>query len=317
MRCVLIGNYGVGNLGDEALRQYFIGAYPDISWQVLSARPVNDQLPRLPGGIRSLFGPWWKTWKAIREADAVVFGGGTLFTDVESSYACFLWWIHGITAYLLGTPIILAFQGVGPFATKRGTTFARSICSKAALITVRDTSSYHRVKSWGLGTEVVQTFDPVFSLLEKKNHIKNSQNVFVIIPRANSQKMLLERALRKMQETKFDAVSIVLLQPDDEGEQAAANDLGQHLAVPSRVVAVRSIEDLGEAVGSGGFVLTERFHGAVAALARGVPFETVSQGVGDKLSALPHDASQESMRSLILEGESALRRALERVAAHR
>lgn len=74
MHCVLIGNYGVGNFGDEALKEYFLSAFPDITWSVVSARPSGEELPRLPGGFRSLFSHWWKTLGAIRNTDAVVFG---------------------------------------------------------------------------------------------------------------------------------------------------------------------------------------------------------------------------------------------------
>ncbi|MBI5155969.1 hypothetical protein HZA45_01700, partial [Candidatus Peregrinibacteria bacterium] len=95
MRCVLIGNYGTGNFGDEALRSYFLKSFPEIEWQVVSARPTADELPRLPAGPRSLFTTkWFRTIKALRHCDAVVFGGGTLFTDSESVFACFLWWLH-------------------------------------------------------------------------------------------------------------------------------------------------------------------------------------------------------------------------------
>ena len=34
MRLLLVGNYGVGNLGDEALREYFLKRFPEVQGEV-------------------------------------------------------------------------------------------------------------------------------------------------------------------------------------------------------------------------------------------------------------------------------------------
>jgi len=317
MRCVLVGNYGVANLGDEALRDYFLHTFTTIEWVVVSAHPYNpNEVPRLPGGLRSLFTTnWWKTVKVIRSSDALVFGGGSLFTDVESVYACFLWSVHAWTAIFLGKPVHLAFQGMGPYKTRVGEWLARSVARKAASISVRDEASVHRLEAWGLSTKVVQTFDPVFSFMvsQKKDHI--TKNVFIVIPRHNSGELLKKQMLQMLAETSnIEDVHIVLMQPDDAAEQATADALHSALPVPATIVPVRTMEELMEEVSGVTCVLTQRFHGALAALAAGSTVSIVTQGEGDKLSQLlPFARGEQSVGGLIErvnKGEECLAQAL-------
>lgn len=289
MNCLLIGNYGVDNLGDEALRDYFLDAFPDITWTVLSAAPkAPHELPRLPFGLRSfLSGRWMKTIAAYRQCDAVVFGGGSLFTDVESVKACFLWTWHASLAFLLRRPVFLASQGMGPYKTKIGERLARFVARRAQFVSVRDVASYQRVASWGLSTEIIQTFDPVFSVMEKQKVVNRSKNVCTIIPRANSSDALMQSAISLLRMRPYiHHLQIVLMQPDDEGEQAIARRLERELGLQATVINARTLRELMKGVGNSAIVLSQRFHGALAALASGVEVEILPQGTGDKMHEL-------------------------------
>ncbi|MDD3896956.1 MAG: polysaccharide pyruvyl transferase family protein [Candidatus Peribacteraceae bacterium] len=312
MQYVLIGNYGVGNLGDEALREYFLTQFPDVHWNVLSAHSRGDELPRLPAGIRSFFTPWWKTLHAIRRSDGVVFGGGSLFTDTESSYACFLWWWHVLVACLLQKKIALAFQGIGPFRTRRGEWFARSACRMASHVSVRDSLSRERLEHWKLNTEVIQTFDPVFSLIDNEKKYLSSKNVFVIVPRKNSSATFQNRARELLDSRAWDEVRILSMQPDDPEECVLCAQLTTH-AANVRVVPVRLLPELAMHIAAGTTILTQRYHAALAALALGKAFEALAQEEGDKLSELTkyQGHSQQCLR-LVRDGEAALRGWLER-----
>lgn len=319
MRCVLIGNYGIANLGDEALRTYMLETYPSISWTVLSAHPSRPgEVHRLPGGIRSLlFTPWWKTIKAIRQADAVVFGGGSLFTDVESLYACVLWTLHVLVARLCGTPVLLAFQGMGPYRSRAGEALARWSARQARFLSVRDPASMKRVAAWNLNIKVVQTFDPIFAHLKANHTQRDPKNVFVTIPRRNSGKTFRAAALELMTNTSsVDEVQIVLMQPDDRAEQAFAESLHAALPLPATIVPVHTIDELMQETSGARHVLSQRFHGALAALACGSPLTVLPQGKGDKLWELKAFEGEHPDTGQLLEavstGESALREALSR-----
>lgn len=318
MRCVLIGNYGIANVGDEALKDYFLQAFSEVEWLVLSAHPRQPtELPRLPGGIRSFFSfQWLKTLKALHSCDAVVFGGGSLFTDVESPYACLLWMIHAAVARFCKVPVYLAFQGMGPYKTRLGEWCARWVARRAAFVSVRDQASYRRMQNWELGIKVVQTFDPVFSLMEKIKSDISAQNLFVVIPRKNSGSTLQRRAEELIISLpNVERVHILLMQPDAPEEQAFAERLHSVMPMPSTVVAVRTVQELLTHVAGASFVLSHRFHGALAALAAGVPVEVLPQGEGDKLWELKRFTGEypeptQKLSVLVQQGEDALRRAL-------
>ncbi len=317
MRCVLVGNYGVGNVGDEALREYFLYTFPEIEWIVLSAHPHKpNEYPRLPGGIRSFFGfKWLKTISQMRDADAVVFGGGSLFTDVESVYACILWWVHAFVARICGKPIILASQGMGPYQTALGRGLARWVARRSAYISVRDEASMKRAQEWDLNTKIVQTFDPVFAFMKGKKLMRNTKNVFTIIPRHNSGEILIQEAVELLKKTSdIQSVHILLMQPNDVQERAVARRIHESLSVTSEIVSALSVNDLLSEMSQSSIVVTQRFHGALAALATDVPVTIIAQGVGDKLSTLiPYASGSKStdgMLHAIKDGEESLRNCL-------
>ncbi len=313
MRAVLVGNYGVGNFGDEALKEYFLGAFPDAQWTVVSARPERGEMPRLPAGIRSLLGtPWWRTIGAIGRSDAVVFGGGTLFTDIESVQACFLWGLHAFFAWLCRKKIVLAFQGIGPFKTALGEGIARWVVRRASHLSVRDEASAARIASWKMNTKVIHTFDPVFLLFLSKKREHRAQNVYVLIPRHTSGaafRTTLENHATNLRHTE---VVIALFQPDDRRERKVIEMLRVQYPQAS-VRTIRTADDLMELLATASHCICERFHGALAAVAAGVPLTVVSQAAGDKLEAVASLAQSreiERATGLAETGESALRAAL-------
>jgi polysaccharide pyruvyl transferase WcaK-like protein len=308
---LLVGNYGVGNVGDEALRGYFLRVFPEVRWRVLSHNPVQDELPRVPTGPRSLLlTPWWRTLFALRKADGMVFGGGSLFTDIESSRACFLWWCHAFVAWIFHKPYLLAFQGIGPFRTRRGEWLARWTLRHAGFVSVRDEASEKQVGLFDMNKQVIQTFDPVFLLMLRENSPLCSQNLLVIIPRNNSDANFFRRATELFREGKWDRISILSLKPDDPVERKVCEDLRSAIGPGASIITVRNLEDLLREISPAAFVLSQRYHGALAALALRKRLEVVPQGEGDKLSAFLVPRSVQVLRDLVKAGEEALRQSL-------
>lgn len=316
MNAVLIGNYGVGNFGDEALKEYFLGAYPGVRWTVVSARPDAGELPRLPAGIRSFFGtPWLKTLGAIRRADAVVFGGGTLFTDIESAKACVIWGIHAFVARLFGVPVHLAFQGIGPFKTGVGEWIARRVVRMATTVSVRDDASLSRIAGWSKRASVVLAFDPVFALFVAKKRPWQPENTYVLIPRHTSGKAFLDALDAHAANLHHVAIVVALFQPDDPGERKAVETVRRRYPEAS-VRTIRTADDLLLLLSAASHCVCERFHGALAAVAAGTPLSVVPQAPGDKIASVPQmfarpDGWGEAL-DRIAAGEEALKTALNR-----
>lgn len=314
MQCLLVGNYGDGNVGDEALKEYFLRRFPEVEWTVVSARPSEGEVPRLPAGIRSLLGfRWVRTLRHMRRVEAVVFGGGTLFTDIESPLACLLWWVHVLGARLMGKPVALAFQGVGPFRTRRGRGWARSALRMTDFLSVRDADSAERIPELLKNKNCVRTADPIF-LYNQNIESRNTKKVFIVIPRRNSDLHFERRFATLSKEGSYDEIRLLSLQPDDATEKATITRLTFLSTARPIVVAIHSLEQLQQEVAGASNVLTQRYHGAIAALLQGVPTEICIQQAGDKLSALRDAvaggtvaAHLEESRRLALAGEDALR----------
>lgn len=327
MRCLLIGNYGTGNFGDEALRSYFLKHFPEIEWKVVSAAPKGTELPRLPAGIRSLFTTnWLHTLRTLRNCDAVVFGGGTLFTDSESVFACFLWWIHVRAAGMFRKPVLFAFQGVGPFRTFIAEWFARDALRRGSFLSVRDAASEARVEAWNLNTKFVQSFDPIYK--EMINQIgDSSQNVFdeknaaemvlVVIPRANPTPDFYTKYRTLCSSGSFDRVRIISLQSEDSVEDAVCNKLELDSPYPCQRLAAATVHELLRSLAPADAVLSQRYHGSLAAIAFGKKLILVQQAEGDKHAELEkyvHDTTaREHLPELIRSGEIALTEALNAV----
>lgn len=242
-----------------------------------------------------------------------MFGGGSLFTDTESLWACVLWGFHGLVAYLFGRPIMLAFQGIGPFRTRLGEGIARWLIRKSVYISVRDSLSYSRISSWPKNTKVIQSFDPVFSLIEA-DKIGVRTNILIVIPRMNSSQSFLNKFIELYNRQSWDKIIILRFEPSHPGEQSITREI--LAAMPStQRSSVRDITDYTSLLSSmegASCVLTHRYHGAIAALALGLDLHVVSQGEGDKLSALSQVLTTPlpELRARCNEGERTLCEAL-------
>lgn len=319
MKCLLVGNYGEQNLGDEALKNYMLHAFQDIEWSVLSSHPQKGEFPRLPGGIRSFLRfDWLQTLQAYRRTDAVVFGGGSLWTDVESVYACMLWTLHAALAYWYKKPVFLAFQGIGPFHKSISVTLTRWVVGRATFVSVRDHASYMRLQEWGV-LDVCETFDPLFVFMQRLAPPREDRGVFVIIPRHTSTQKLVDEAAAYIRLHAVGAIHILSMQPDHPSEQEYIETLQKELPAPSVIIPIHTIQDLLQELAGSMHVLTQRFHGALAALAIGAPQTIMPQSEGDKLSELlqwihGHSAHAGELSTRVEKGEETLRRSLSCIA---
>ena len=287
---LLIGNYGVGNLGDEALKNFFLTSYLPVHWTVLSST-VNqeNEVPRLPTGIRSILRfNYLPTLQAFTQADVAVFGGGTLFTDTESRWAGFIWWVHTFWCYALGIPYILAFQGFGPFKPGLGMWFAKWAVKKAALVIVRDEESHQRIKHWKVKTKILETVDPVVwqvCQVAQQNELTSTDGHLVIIPRHNSTDSFND-ALADVFKQDWQQITIVSMEPNNQTELIVCQQIALQCPGEVQLTSVATLQELIEIIATAEHVVSQRLHGAITAIGLGCSVDVVPQRNGDKLDAL-------------------------------
>ena len=128
-----------------------------------------DSLPHLPTGFRSFWQRgWWRSLREIRQADAVIFPGGGLFTDEESWHTIFLWGFHLLIARYFWKPVFLLGQSIGPVHGDHAKKFLRFCLRKAEWIGVRDSASVSELKKLGIPkTKVRQGKDSSFWLVNR------------------------------------------------------------------------------------------------------------------------------------------------------
>lgn len=159
MKVALAGNYGHGNLGDEALLEGAIscvatavGVSPgelivlsdDQSDSILRLtkfgcevrqlkRPLNGRLYRIPFVVADIY-------RALRGVDWLVFGGGGLLNDSNTT-AVPLFTIVNIIARLRGVRIAWMSIGIGPLEGKIHRWLVRRLLRSCDFLTVRDEKS--------------------------------------------------------------------------------------------------------------------------------------------------------------------------------
>lgn len=158
---LLCGYYGEHNLGDDALLATLLALLPPSCRVVATARDqqhVREQFgvatcPR-DEPIRLLL--------ALVRARALVLGGGSLLQDSTSRRSLLYYVVLMLAARLLGRPVLLWGQGLGPLNTRTGRLLARLSLQLAQGTTWRDDQSTAMAAAWGIHAPVGR--DPVWSL---------------------------------------------------------------------------------------------------------------------------------------------------------
>jgi len=169
MRLAMSGYYGFRNTGDEAVLAGTIrgferkGLADARSLTVLSADPQwtasvhgVHAVPRMDfGAVRG----------ALREADLLLSGGGSLLQDVTSLRSLLYYVGVVLMARRLGTPHMLYAQGIGPLRRAMSRALVRRVAATAAAITVRDTASAELLRLLGIPSDrIFTTADPALLL---------------------------------------------------------------------------------------------------------------------------------------------------------
>lgn len=161
MRAVLCGYYGMGNGGDEALLATLLQMLPaGVTPVVLSGNPVETaQRYGVETVPRKALGP---VIHALRGADVLIWGGGSLLQDATSLQNPVYYGGLMVLAQWLGLKTIAWGQGIGPLSQPLSRGLGRYALSHCNAVSVRDSGSAAWLARWQVPG--MQAPDPVWAL---------------------------------------------------------------------------------------------------------------------------------------------------------
>lgn len=161
------GYYGFANAGDEAMLTAVIdalrGLMDDPAIFVLSGNPKETAARHGVKAIHrfDLFSMLW----AMTRADILISGGGSILQDVTSRRSVYYYLGVLQIAKLLGKPVMLYGQGIGPLRSAAARKLTGFVCRQADAIAVRDKESLDELARLGVDKEkAFLTADPVMAM---------------------------------------------------------------------------------------------------------------------------------------------------------
>ena len=164
---VMSGYYGFENAGDDAILDSIQQAIREASDQVaVTVLSKDPALTHKQYGLAAI--PRFRVLRvfaALCRCDALLSGGGSLLQDTTSTRSL-LYYLSVIRcASLLGKPVMLYANGIGPVRKPANRRRVKRVVERAALVTLRDHSSLRELREMGVRRpDVVVTADPVFHL---------------------------------------------------------------------------------------------------------------------------------------------------------
>ncbi len=165
-RALVMGGYGCGNLGDEAilsvlLRDLRAGQRDDI--RVVSANPRETAGLH---GVDGVAATPVRLGRALRSCDALVIGGGGIFSGYMGKRSMALPAL-ALAASYAGKKVV--FRALGAYRTTprpvaRGLVAAMQ---RAAFVSVRDGATVDALDTFGLRRTVIREPDPALRLLRR------------------------------------------------------------------------------------------------------------------------------------------------------
>ena len=166
-KALISGYIGFHNSGDEAVLMAIVqdlrAAVRDVDITVLSRRPEETSVSY---GVQAVdrFSPA-EVWKAVKDCDVLISGGGSLVQDVTSSRSLFYYLGIIWLAKRLGRKVMVYANGVGPVRRPVNRLLTSFVLNQVDLITLRDQASAAELERLGVRRpRILVSADPVFGL---------------------------------------------------------------------------------------------------------------------------------------------------------
>lgn len=261
MSVIVFGYYGFNNAGDELLLDETIKLLQELSLPIphlVANGPIPAPFPT--------FNRWnLVAWiKQLRSADALVFGGGSIFQSATSVWSLVYYLTIVVLAKLFHCRVILLCHGWGPFR--------RNWHERLALVVLQSTQ-----RSWRSQCKQPMFLnDPVFCDLTLTQPVKNRTHGDGSVGICVRSAIDFER-LDAFFCAQYSSIEQLSCQPDGRGGHALLDVWESH--------------DLGLSL-----VITDRYHVAIWATRHGIPWVAISND--PKLIDLANEVCQHCYVSL-------------------
>lgn len=160
-RVLLCGYYGEHNLGDDALLATLLALLPP-AWSPVVTAGDQRQVRQHFGVATCPRAASLGLLLALLRCQALVLGGGSLLQDATSRRSLLYYVALILVARLLGRPVLLWGQGLGPLKGRTSRLLVRLSLRLVQGITWRDERSAAMAAAWGIHAPVGR--DPVWSM---------------------------------------------------------------------------------------------------------------------------------------------------------
>jgi polysaccharide pyruvyl transferase CsaB len=269
-RAVLCGYYGMGNGGDEALLATLLQMLPtNVQPIVLSKTPATTAARY---GVETV--DRWNllaVCQTLRQADAFIWGGGSLIQDVSSQISPLYYLGLMKLAQMLGLKTIAWAQGIGPLTGKFNRALTQNVLSHCAAVSVRDRGSSELLTHWGIAHTIAP--DPVWAMeTGQQERSVNSQPVIAVNLRQHhsltaARLNVITQALQQFQQQTQAKILLVPFQASLD--LALAERLQQELAAGCEVVMLEDPEALRQLFDRVDGAIVMRLHAFIMAAAAG------------------------------------------------
>jgi polysaccharide pyruvyl transferase CsaB len=272
VRVAILGYYGSGNLGDEAvlwaMLQHLQEASGDLDARVVSADPARTEAVHGVKAVRRTDA--FAVRRTFRACDVVCSGGGSLFQDVTSWRSpLFYAWLHELVG---ARPLLVYAQGVGPLRRALSRWVTRRAMDRAARVTVRDPESAETLRQLGVRNPPEVVCDPTLGLVPDRVVAGGQALVACVRAWPGAWQEAVARAVGDVARERGLAVRVLCMHSELDAPVSVevAQALGAEVLFPRRPQeALDALQEARAVVGM-------RLHALALAAAAGVPFVGLS-----------------------------------------
>ena len=282
----MCGYYGMGNAGDEALLASLLQMLPQAVKPIVLSGDPERTYDRY--GVEAVARKSVQVLKAIRSADAFIWGGGSLMQDATSALnPLYYGGLMGLSRGL-GLKTIAWAQGIGPLNRSLTRELAQRSFGGCTGISIRDGKSAKFLHEWHF--PYVQAPDPVWALegrtSDRLKSLSRPRIGVVLRTHAELTEARLDRLTRGLQLLQHQTnAQIILLPFQPIADLALAERLQRRL--DSKTCEILCLDDPRELKGlfrDLDLTISMRLHGLIMAAAEGCRCWAI--GYDPKITAL-------------------------------